>query len=158
MFKEKYKDTIIIVIAMIMLLIMTCSFTFVKIQHNQQTIIAKLMTEQAAESENVLYDNMYVAIKDKLIPGETYRLTVDFQVKNRKGKRFLTFSTDQTDNLANLSCVKLEYSEKFVASKEHARVYLQMALAGDEIVTSDGTIVNFKTQKLAPVITIEKED
>ena len=132
-------------------------FASTKIRHNRQIVVVKMLTEEASKSNDILYDKLRISTKDVLVPGDTYRLTIDFQIVDKYGKRMMTSSAKQTDNQANLGCTRLEYSEKFVALKEHMQVYLQMAVTDAEIMDSDGNVVDFKKQKLAPIITVEKE-
>lgn len=155
--KRKWKDAFIIFLILILFGIIFYDFAIMKSRHNKQVVVARLVTEEASKSKDILYDNLRVSLKDALIPGDMYRLTIDFQVVDKRGKRFLISPVKQTDDQANLGCVKLEYSERFVASKERMQVYLQMAITGTEITDAHGNVIDFRKQKLAPIIMVEKE-
>ena len=159
MYKEnRSKNVIMVIIIFVLLLIVVYDFITAKLQHNRQIIIAKMMTEQASQSDDVLYDSMRVLTNDKLLPDTTYRLTVDFTVVDSPFGKVLTLPKKQVANQANLGCVPFSYSEKFVATKEHAQIYLQIAVGMSDLVDNNGNTINFNKQKLAPVVTITKED
>lgn len=131
-----------------------------------QTIAVRAITEDAVNSKHAIQDVIHLetvsmlqklGYQNNLIPGFTYRVTIQYDIVSKKGSGFFTKKGSTTkNNLAYMGCSELETSQIFTANKKYLAIDLALTINPDKIVDKNGKTFNPKTMKLSPIISLEE--
>lgn len=131
-----------------------------------QTISVRAITQDAINNKKAVPDVIHLETvsmlqklryQNNLIPGFTYRVTIQYNIVPKKGTGLFTKTKSQvTKNRAYQGCSELETNQIFTANKKYLAIDLALTVNPDKIVDKNGKTFNPKTMKLCPIISLEE--